>query len=277
MAQHRFTKMHGCGNDFVVFDTFSGPLELGPEQLRQIADRRRGIGCDQVLLLGPARDGKADVRYRIFNADGGEVMQCGNGARCAALYLREKGLLSKARIIAETGAGALVLTVGEDKNVRVNMGRPDFDPARIPLAHGPEAERYRLALAGETLEFAALALGNPHAVVEVEDVDDADVRGLGAGLQQSGLFPEGVNAGFMQVLHPGAFRLRVFERGAGETLACGSGAAAAMVAGRRRRRLEARAEAELPGGRLDLSWAGAGEPVYLSGPATTVYEGTLEL
>lgn len=275
--EHRFTKMHGCGNDFVVFDTFSGPLDLSREQVRHIADRRRGIGCDQVLLLGPAEDDGADVRYRIFNADGEEVMQCGNGARCAAVYLRQKGLLSKAQIIAETGAGALALTLGADGNVDVNMGRPDFDPARIPLAHGPEASLYRVELAGEAVEFAALALGNPHAVIEVRDVDRADVEGRGARLQQSGLFPAGVNVGFMQVLNPRAFRLRVFERGAGETLACGSGASAAMVAACRRGRLHGAAEAELRGGRLSLSWAGAGQPVYMSGPASTVYEGTLEL
>ena len=174
MAQHRFTKMHGCGNDFVVFDTFSGPLDLSLEQIRQIADRRRGIGCDQVLLLGPARDDQADVRYRIFNADGGEVMQCGNGARCAALYLREKGLLSKARIIAETGAGVLILTVGEDKNVRVNMGRPDFDPARIPLAHGPEAERYRLRI--QAALSKSLLPGLEDAVVSSRIMTPIDFR-----------------------------------------------------------------------------------------------------
>ena len=275
--EYRFTKMHGSGNDFVVFDTFSRPLTLGPERIRHIADRRYGIGCDQVLLLGPAEDDSADVRYRIFNADGGEVMQCGNGARCAAVYLREKGLLSKERIVAATGAGKLILTMDKDKQVSVNMGRPDFKPANIPLAHGPEASLYRLQLAGETVEFAALSLGNPHAVIQVDDVDGVDVEGQGARLQQSGLFPAGVNVGFMRVLHRRAFRLRVFERGAGETLACGSGASAALVAARRQGRLEATAEAELRGGRLRLSWAGAGEPVYLSGPAATVYEGTVEL
>ena len=200
--EYRFTKMHGSGNDFVVFDTFSRPLTLGPARIRHIADRRYGIGCDQVLLLGPAEDDSADVRYRIFNADGGEVMQCGNGARCAAVYLREKGLLSKERIVAATGAGKLILTMDKDKQVSVNMGRPDFKPANIPLAHGPEASLYRLQLAGETVEFAALSLGNPHAVIQVDDVDGGRCRRPGGAPPTKRFVPGRGQRGFYAGVAP---------------------------------------------------------------------------
>lgn len=275
--EYQFTKMHGIGNDFVVFDTFSTPLKLSREQVRHIADRQFGIGCDQVLLLELPVSDEADVRYRIFNADGGEVMQCGNGARCAAAYLREKGLVTKDSIVAETGAGQLVLQIDEDNGVTVNMGIPEFEPARIPLKVAERAEQYELELSDNKIEFGAVSLGNPHAVIKVDNVDTSPVHDIGAELQENGIFPESVNVGFIEILNKQAFKLRVYERGSGETLACGSGACAAMVIACQQGYLEGTIDAELRGGHLSLCWAGEGEPVYMTGPATTVFEGKIEL
>lgn len=270
-----FTKMHGIGNDFVVFDSFSQSVNLSREQVRHIADRQFGVGCDQVLLLELSQT--ADVRYRIFNADGGEVMQCGNGARCAAVYLKEKGLVDKSDVVAETGAGDLVLHINDDGRVTVNMGVPEFEPANIPMQTDACAEQYTLALGDDEITFGAVSMGNPHAVIIVDDVDIAPVNVLGPAIQLNGLFPESVNVGFMQILNRKAFKLRVYERGSGETLACGSGACAAMVIACQQGYLEGTIDAELRGGHLTLSWAGEGEPVYMTGPVTTVFEGKVEL
>jgi diaminopimelate epimerase len=273
--EYQFTKMHGIGNDFVVFDTFTQPLSLSREQVRHIADRQFGIGCDQVLLLEPSE--AADVRYRIFNADGGEVMQCGNGARCVAVYLKEKGLVSKSEIVAETGAGQLVLNIDDDSRVTVNMGVPEFEPASIPIQIDEYSEQYHLILGEDDISFGSVSMGNPHAVIIVNDVDIAPVNVIGPVMQQNGIFPESVNVGFMQILNQQAFKLRVYERGSGETLACGSGACAAMVIACQQGYLEGTIDAELRGGHLTLRWAGEGEPVFMTGPATTVFEGKIEL
>jgi diaminopimelate epimerase len=275
--ESQFTKMHGIGNDFVVFDTFTQSLSLSREQIRHIADRQFGIGCDQVLLLEPPETDDVDVRYRIFNADGGEVMQCGNGARCAAVYLKQKGLVSKSEIIAETGAGQLILNIDDDGRVTVNMGVPQFEPAKIPMQTDEYSEQYRLILGEDEIVFGAVSMGNPHAVIIVDDVDIAPVNVIGPIIQQNALFPESVNVGFMQILNKQAFKLRVYERGSGETLACGSGACAAMVIACQQGYLEGTIDAELRGGHLTLRWAGEGEPVFMTGPATTVFEGKVKL
>lgn len=269
--------MHGIGNDFIVFDTYTQSLTLSREQVRHIADRQFGIGCDQVLLLEPPKNPETDVCYRIFNADGGEVMQCGNGARCAAVYLREKGLVKKDRIIAETGEGRLILQIEDDDCVTVDMGVPEFEPAKIPLKADEKMEEYKLSLGDDKLTFGSVSLGNPHAVIVVDDVDLAPVNVIGPALQLSGAFPESVNVGFIEILNKQAFKLRVFERGSGETLACGSGACAAMVIACQQGYLEGTIDAELRGGHLTLRWEGEGEPVYMTGPATTVFEGKIEL
>jgi len=275
--EYQFTKMHGIGNDFVVFDTFSKPMTLSREQVRHIADRQFGIGCDQVLLLESPKNPESDVCYRIFNADGGEVMQCGNGARCAAAYLKEKGLVKNDRIIAETGEGRLILQIDSNGCVTVDMGVPEFEPAKIPLKADEKKEEYKLRLGDDELTFGSVSLGNPHAVIIVDDVDSTPVNVIGPAVQLSGAFPESVNVGFVEILNKQAFKLRVFERGSGETLACGSGACAAMVIACQQGYLEGTIDAELRGGHLTLSWEGEGEPVYMTGPATTVFEGKIEL
>ncbi|MGB1799684.1 MAG: diaminopimelate epimerase [Gammaproteobacteria bacterium] len=275
--EHNFTKMHGIGNDFVVFDSFSQSVNLSREQVRHIADRRFGIGCDQVLLLEPPKNDKTDVCYRIFNADGGEVSQCGNGARCVGVYLRDKGLINKSEIIADTDCGQLILNINDDGRVTVNMGIPEFQPAKIPMQTDECAEQYTLVLGEDEIIFGAVSMGNPHAVIIVDDVDIAPVNVLGPAIQLNEIFPESVNVGFMQILNKKAFKLRVYERGSGETLACGSGACAAMVIACQQGYLEGTIDAELRGGHLTLDWAGEGEPVYMTGPATTVFEGKVEL
>ncbi len=273
--EYQFTKMHGIGNDFVVFDSFTQNLALSREQVRHIADRQFGIGCDQVLLLEPTDS--ADVRYRIFNADGGEIMQCGNGARCVAVYLKEKGLVSKDEIIAETGQGQLFLSFDDNASVIVNMGIPQFEPAKIPMNMEECSEQYHLSLGEDDIVFGAVSMGNPHAVIIVDDIDTAPVNVIGPVIQQNDIFPESVNVGFVEILNKQAFKLRVYERGTGETLACGSGACAAMVIACQQGYLEGTIDAELRGGHLSLRWAGEGEPVYMTGSATTVFEGKIEL
>lgn len=269
--------MHGIGNDFVVFDATTVPLSLSVEQARHIADRHFGIGCDQILVVEPAPDASADFRYRIFNADGGEVAQCGNGARCFARFVRDQGLIDQDEIRVITDSGPLVLQLMADGQVRVNMGVPRFEPADIPFDAPASAACYALDVGGEEFNVAALSMGNPHAVLRVDDVDTAPVHTLGPQIERHARFPEHVNAGFMQVVDAEHARLRVFERGSGETLACGSGACAAMVAGVQQGWLANDVEFALRGGILNLSWAGEGEPVYMTGPAATVYEGTIEL
>lgn len=262
-----FTKMHGLGNDFVVVNGMERPVSLKAEQVRRIADRRRGVGCDQLLLLAPPRNEQADVLLTVFNADGEEAEQCGNGMRCVAALLRERGLARGAGVTAETGAGLTRACFQEDGMIKVNMGRPRFES---PL-------RRALELGGTRVEAAVLSLGNPHAVLFVADLEQAPVGELGPQAQQHPLFPRGVNVGFAQVLDQARIGLRVYERGVGETPACGSGACAAAVAGIRTQNLAPDLEVALQGGRLAVSWAGADAPVWMTGPATTVYEGSIAL
>jgi diaminopimelate epimerase len=272
-----FTKMHGLGNDFVVIDAVRQAVALSPAQIRFIADRRRGVGCDQLLQVEQTESADADFRYRIFNADGSEVGQCGNGARCFARFVHEQGLTAKDCIAVETASGPLTLTLLPDGQVRVNMGIPRLEPADIPFDAEQRAASYPLQVGDASLRISAVSMGNPHAVLLVEDADNAPVTSLGPLIEHHPRFPQRVNAGFMQVLDAGHIRLRVFERGAGETAACGSGACAAMVAGRLQGLLEEQVRVALPGGDLVVSWAGEGHPVYLTGPATRVYEGKIEL
>lgn len=274
----KFTKMHGLGNDFVVFDAINQSLALSSEQVRFLADRRFGIGCDQLLLVERAQQPGVDFRYRIFNADGSEVQQCGNGARCFARFVRDKGLTDKDAIVVETASGVITLYIEADGQVRVNMGKPNFAPGSLPfLAEAPQLV-YELELgAAETLPIGAVSMGNPHAVLQVEDIDLAPVQELGPKLESHPRFPERVNVGFMQVLGSGAIRLRVYERGAAETLACGTGACAAVAVGHRWGLLGDEVRVSLPGGELTIRWAGEGEDLWMIGPATSVFEGTIEL
>jgi diaminopimelate epimerase len=276
--KRKFTKMHGLGNDFVMFDATREPLSLTPGQARLIADRHFGIGCDQILLAEPAPTKDVDFRYRILNADGSESAQCGNGARCFLHFVRERGLTDKQTVRVATKCGQLELHMLADGQVRVDMGVPDFEPARVPIAAETRAGTYRLMLdEGHEVEFAAVSMGNPHAVLRVDDVRTAPVATLGPLLEPHPFFPERVNVGFLQVLDRGHGRLRVFERGTGETLACGSGACAAMVAGKLQGWFDPAVELQLSGGTLRLEWAGEGQPVYMTGPAQKVFEGEIEL
>lgn len=268
-----FTKMHGLGNDFMVIDATGGPVALTASEIRAMADRHFGIGFDQLLLVEPAPHAGVDFGYRIYNADGGEVEQCGNGARCFARYVREQGLTDRDRIRVHTRAGAIELVVTQGGDVRVDMGAPRFLPAEIPFVADAPAPRYAVQVAGETVELAAVSMGNPHAVLCVDDVERAPVARLGPLLEHHARFPARVNVGFMQVLARDRIRLRVHERGAGETLACGSGACAAVVAGRRLGLLDARVTVALPGGTLAIRWEGAGANVLMDGPAARVYDG----
>jgi diaminopimelate epimerase len=273
----RFTKMHGLGNDFVVFDGISQTVSLTPEQCRRIADRHFGVGCDQILLVEkPSRD-DVDFRYRIFNADGGEVEQCGNGARCFVRYVHDHGLTDKRAIRVETASGIIEPRLLDNGQVTVNMGAPRFAPADIPFAATSEALTYPLKVGQHTLEIAALSMGNPHAVLRVNDLDSAPVDILGAAIEAHKRFPQRVNAGFMQVLTPHDIRLRVYERGSGETLACGTGACAAAVAGIQQDWLQSPVSVHTRGGDLIIEWAGKDQPVYMTGPAVTVFEGEIEL
>jgi diaminopimelate epimerase len=272
-----FTKMHGLGNDFAVIDCMQQEFSLTPEQIRSLGDRHFGIGFDQMLVVGPACNNNADVSYRIYNNDGGEVAQCGNGARCIAAWLYERGIVRKEEITAETSTGLLKLYRLTDGQIRVNMGIPMLEPVDIPLQAARRESRYRIKIDNQEIEFSAVSMGNPHAVVYVPDVDRAPVQELGPKIQQSPMFPMGVNVGFMQVVDPGHIRLRVYERGAGETLACGSGACAALVAGHLDAKLAEEADVALPGGHLLVSWQGEDEPVWITGPATFVYEGRIAL
>ena len=272
-----FTKMHGLGNDFVVIDAINQRVELAPEQVRQLADRHIGIGCDQLLLVETASGARADFRYRIFNADGGEVGQCGNGARCFMQFVREQGLTAKTQLLVETASGPLQLIQQPNGQITVDMGVPRLEPAEIPFLAERRDNRYALDVLDQQLEIAALSMGNPHAVLRVADIDTAAVATLGPLIEQHARFPERVNVGFMQVLAEDAIRLRVYERGAGETLACGSGACAAVVAGQLQGWLAERVKVVLNGGELVVSWAGIGQPVLMTGPATTVYKGRIDL
>ena len=272
-----FTKMHGAGNDFVVFDGVTRPVALTPEKIRRLADRHFGIGCDQVLVVERPSASGADFRYRIFNADGGEVEQCGNGARCFVRFVRDKRLTAKDEIAVETISGMIYPRLEPDGNVTVNMGVPRFNPAEVPFEAGQRENVYDLEVNGRKVSVTVLSMGNPHAVQVVPEVDNAPVNTQGPLIERHPRFPQRVNAGYMQVVDRGHIRLRVYERGAGETLACGSGACAAVVAGRQRDLLDDKVEVKLLGGTLRVSWAGEGQPVWMTGPAVTVFEGTIDL
>jgi diaminopimelate epimerase len=272
-----FTKMHGLGNDFVVLDGVRQSFSLTPIQIRKIADRRFGIGCDQVLIVVASNKKDVDFRYRIFNADGGEVEQCGNGARCFARFVREKGLTDKSELAAETLSGIIYPIVEADGQVRVNMGVPQFDPAQVPFQAERRQAVYNLDIGGEAVPVSVLSIGNPHAVQIVDDVERAPVTSQGPLIESHARFPQRVNAGYMQIVDRSHIRLRVYERGAGETLACGSGACAAVVVGRLRHLLDDKVEVAARGGMLRVSWPGEGEPVWMTGPATTVYDGSINL
>jgi diaminopimelate epimerase len=272
-----FSKMHGLGNEFVVFDTFARPLELSPQQPRLIADRHFGIGCDQILQVEPPRDPGTDFYYRIFNADGSEVEQCGNGARCVVRYVREKRLTLKTEIRIGTLSGVIVPRLQPDGQVTVDMGIPIFRPPEIPFDASKQALTYTWGVGEETIEISVLSMGNPHAVQVVDDLDAAPVARQGALIEQHPRFPQRVNAGYMQIINRGHIRLRVYERGAGETLACGTGACAAAVAGITRGLLDSHVTVTTRGGDLGISWAGEGGPVMMTGPAVTVFDGELSL
>jgi diaminopimelate epimerase len=273
----RFTKMQGLGNDFVVLDGIRETLRLDDGTIRRLADRRFGIGCDQVLVVEPPRLTGTDFHYRIFNADGSEVEQCGNGARCFARFVRDQGLTDKTEIPVGTAAGPIRLHVEPDGQVRVDMGPPVLEPERIPFLAERQAVTYPLELDGQVLEIGAVSMGNPHAVLLVDDVDSAAVADLGPRIEHHPRFPQRVNVGFMQVLGPDQIRLRVHERGVGETLACGTGACAAVVSGRLRGLLGPRARVSLPGGDLVIEWPGEPQPVLMTGPAERVFEGEIQL
>jgi len=275
--KYAFSKMHGLGNDFVVFDATRNAVDLTTEQLRHLADRRFGVGCDQILLVEPARDAGSDFYYRIFNGDGSEVEQCGNGARCFAHFVRTHGLSDKPLIDVGTARGNIQLRVHEDGQVTVNMGAPMLEPADLPFAAPARAETYPLEVLGQTLHISAVSMGNPHAILLVDDVNEADVDSLGPAIESHPDFPARVNAGFMAVRTPSQIDLRVYERGAGETLACGTGACAAVVAGRLRGLLDEQVRVRLPGGDLMVSWQQEGQPVWMTGPADEVFEGVIEL
>jgi diaminopimelate epimerase len=273
----RFTKMQGAGNDFVVLDGINQSVALDPVLVRQIADRHFGVGCDQVLLIERARTPDTDFYYRIFNADGEEVQHCGNGARCFLRYVRDKRLTEKREIRVETRSGVITPRLEADGQVTVDMGPPQFAPTRIPFTADREALTYRLEVEGRTVEISALSMGNPHAVQVVDDVDRAPVTSEGPLIERHARFPERVNAGYMQIVDRHHIRLRVYERGAGETLACGTGACAAVVAGISRGLLESPVTVTTRGGDLAIAWDGPSRPVLMTGPAQTVFEGELEL
>ena len=273
----KFTKMHGAGNDFVVLDGVRQHIQLTPEQLRLLADRHFGVGCDQILLVETTSFPNADFRYRIFNADGGEVEQCGNGARCFVRFVHDQGLTHKREIIVETKSGLISPRLEEDGQVTVNMGAPIFEPARIPFITQSDAIVQPLEVNGETVQITAVSMGNPHAVQIVEDIEHAAVAAQGALIEKHTQFPNRVNAGFMQILDSGHIRLRVYERGAGETLSCGTGACAAVVAGIRRGLLDERVRVATRGGVLNITWAGGSSPVLMTGPAISVFSGEINL
>ena len=273
-----FSKMHGLGNDFMVVDTISQHAYLRTEQIKRLADRHKGIGFDQLLLVEPPGRPDVDFRYRIFNADGSEVEQCGNGARCFARFVRYKHLTEKDEIIVETAKGVITLNLVEGERVRVDMGEPILEPAQIPFQADTRSSVYTLSLNDqESVQLGAVSMGNPHAVILVDDVKTAPVETWGPILESHPRFPEKVNVGFMQVVHSQFIQLRVFERGVGETQACGTGACAAVVSGRLRGLLDKQVEVRLPGGNLIITWEGEGHPVIMEGTATHVFDGVVRV
>lgn len=273
----QFTKMHGAGNDFVVIDNTAGNIALTGEQIKQIADRHFGIGCDQLLMVETSMSAHVDFRYRIFNADGGEVEQCGNGARCFVRFVVEKGLTNKHQINVETASGIITLMLQKDGQVTVNMGTPTFEPAALPFTVAQQQAQYALPVPDKNITISALSMGNPHAVMLVDDVEKAPVATLGPQIESHAFFPQHVNAGFMQVTNAQEIYLRVYERGSGETLACGTGACAAVVSGIQLGLLASPVTVHTRGGRLHIEWAGVGNPVMMTGPAEIVFEGEIEI
>ena len=273
----QFTKMHGAGNDFVMIDGVRQDIHLTPEQLRLLADRHFGVGCDQILLVETSQLPEADFRYRIFNADGGEVEQCGNGARCFVRFVLDQKLTQKREIVVETKCGLISPRLEESGQVTVDMGAPVFEGARIPFIGGSDAVIEQLEVAGEIVQISALSMGNPHVVQVVADVGNAPVATQGSLIECHPRFPKRVNAGFMQVVDRSHIKLRVYERGAGETLSCGTGACAAVVAGIRRGLLDDQVHVATRGGALNIAWAGNGAPVLMTGPAITVFKGEINI
>ena len=272
-----FTKMHGLGNDFVVIDAVNQNIALSSEQIRTMADRHFGIGFDQLLLVEKPVSHTADFKYRIFNADGSEVAQCGNGARCFARFVRDKKLTDKNEIRVDTQAGQLLLQLNADGLVTVNMGIPRHQPTEIPLLIANQTILYHLQIGDIDCQFGAVSMGNPHAVIQVDNVATAPVSELGKQLENHAVFPERANIGFMQIINPQAIKLRVYERGSAETLACGSGACAAVVTGIEQGLLDSRVSVQLLGGSLNIFWEGRGTPVWMTGEAVTVFDGVIEL
>jgi len=275
----RFSKMHGLGNDFMVIDALTQEINFTPEQISAWADRHTGIGFDQLLLVCAPSDPAADFRYRIFNADGSEAEQCGNGARCIALFVQLNDLASRDELVWQTSNGRIITRYAGDGQVEVDMGEPRLQPAQIPVLATPDPESYCVQLCTDDQSFAAVpvSIGNPHAVLFVDSVVSAPVTEVGAKLTRHPLFPEGANIEFCEVVEPGFIRLRVFERGVGETRACGSGACAAVVAGILTERLRDRVKVSLPGGKIRINWGGPGQSLKMTGPATLVYDGSLEI
>ena len=281
----RFTKMQGAGNDFVVLDATRAPIALSDAQMRRLGNRHFGIGADQILMIEPSPAPGIDFGYRIFNGGSGdEVEHCGNGARCFVRYVHDKGLSAKQSLRVQTMNTTLELHLQDDARVTVDMNLPIFDLARVPFDASGLAPRelngfalWPVDVGGRRIELAVLSMGNPHAVQLVDDVDTAPVASVGPLVEGHARFPRRVNAGFMQIVDRGHIRLRVYERGAGETLACGTGACAAVVAGIRMGLLDARVDVQTHGGRLTIAWAGGAQPVLMTGPAETVYEGEIEL
>lgn len=271
-----FTKMHGLGNDFVVIDAISQSISLTTMQIQEIANRHFGVGCDQLLLVEKPTTTQAEFRYRIFNADGGEVEQCGNGARCFALFVRQQGLTTNKSIAVETAGGLIELKV-EGELVTVNMGEPDFQPQNLPFLVENQAESYNLMVNGAEYAIGAVSMGNPHVVMQVDDFDSVDIETLGRAIESHEQFPNRVNAGFMQIINRREIRLRVFERGVGETQACGTGACAAVAVGRMSGVLDETVTAHLAGGDLSIQWSGEGQNLLMTGPATTVFEGKINI
>ncbi|MDB6045977.1 MAG: Diaminopimelate epimerase [Gammaproteobacteria bacterium] len=272
-----FTKMHGVGNDFVVFDAPAGQPVLEPEQFRRLADRHTGIGYDQALVLEAPRRPDTAVFYRIFNSDGHEVEQCGNGARCIAALLHRRGRAAAGSITMDSPAGLIQARIHGGNVISVDMGVPNFDPHALPFDVPTQSDPYSLEVAGQAIEIGAVSMGNPHAVLQVESVDRAPVESLGPAIERHRRFPKRVNAGFMEIIDPAHIRLRVYERGAGETLACGTGACAAVAVGRLRGRLDAEVGVRVRGGELRVNWAGPGEHIWLTGPAEVSFEGHVEV
>ncbi|NHB92260.1 diaminopimelate epimerase [Photorhabdus cinerea] len=273
----QFSKMHGLGNDFMVVDAVTQNVYFSPELICRLADRNTGIGFDQLLIVEAPYDPDLDFHYRIFNSDGSEVAQCGNGARCFARFVRLKGLINKREIKVSTQSGRMVLNITNDDQVCVNMGEPEFEPHNVPFRALRAEKTYILRVIEKTVLCSVVSMGNPHCVIQVADVETAEVEILGPALESHERFPERANIGFMQVLNRGHIRLRVYERGVGETQACGSGACAAVAVGIQQQLLDSHVRVDLPGGSLFICWAGQGNPLYMTGPATHVYDGTIHL